>query len=257
MLQESSSLHHQKNVRGQKDPRLLVQQGRSNSRNYGSLAKKIFHLEDVSVRFDKLSALKNVQLSIESGEIVFVTGASGAGKTTLLRLLCGEISPSQGNIYFPQLENSRNPLFVSKVFQDLRIIPKWSCEENLMTAYDCSAYRSKKDFISDMNEMAKVLGFLDRMDLKMMHANGGLKQKVAIARALLTKPEVFIADEPTSSLDADNAQRIFDILNLYNTKKGMTVIWASHNKELVKRFTGRIVHLDQGKLVYSGHACFI
>lgn len=233
-------------------------QGRNHQHfsKHQSLRKNLFLLEDVSVKFDDYIALKNVKLNVEAGEIVFVTGASGAGKTTLLRVLSGELSPCSGQTFLSHIERPGS-IFVSKVFQDLRLIPQWSCFENLMTAYDSATYRSKKDFISDMNEMAKVLGFYDRMDLKISNANGGLKQKVAIARALLTRPEVFIADEPTSSLDADNAQRIFDVLNLYNTKRGLTVIWASHNKELVKRFTGRIVHLDNGKLVYSGHACFI
>lgn len=254
MLQQSSAFHGQKGHHKNKLGRQISRQGKSH-KSLG-LSKNIFQLEDVTVDFGKIVALKNVHLSIEAGEVVFVTGSSGAGKTTLLRVLCGEVRPTQGNAFGPtdQLGHS---VFISKVFQDLRLIPNWSCEENLMAAYDSSTYSSKREFVSDMNEMARVLGFSDRMELKISQANGGLKQKVAIARALLTRPDIFIADEPTSSLDADNARRIFDILNLYNTKKGMTVIWASHDKEMVKRFTGRIIHMDQGKLVYSGHACFI
>ena len=223
----------------------------SNILNHGTL----FELSEISVNFGKLKALDRVQLKIQQGEIIFLTGASGAGKTTLLRLLCGEIEPNDGIIRRP-IDFHKN-VFLSNVFQDLRLISKWSLKDNLFAAYDPNAYRSKKEFISDMNEMAKVMGFYDRLDLKVMHANGGLKQKVAIARALLTKPDVFIADEPTSSLDVDNAGRVFDILNLYNSKKSMTVIWASHNKDLIRRFTGRTVHLDQGKMVYTGHACLI
>jgi cell division transport system ATP-binding protein len=134
---------------------------------------------------------------------------------------------------------------------------KYTCEENLMFAYDSSLYESKSEFIKDMQELSRILGISDRLKLKVNEANGGLKQKVAIIRSLLTRPDVLIADEPTSSLDTDNAQRLFDILNLYNIKRGMTVIWATHNKELIKSFSGRIIHLDQGRLVYSGHACFI
>ena len=134
---------------------------------------------------------------------------------------------------------------------------KYTCEENLMFAYDSSLYDSKNEFMKDMQELSRILGISDRLKLKVNEANGGLKQKVAIIRSLLTRPDVFIADEPTSSLDTDNAQRLFDILNLYNVKRGMTVIWATHNKELIKSFSGRIIHLDQGRLVYSGHACFI
>ena len=95
------------------------------------------------------------------------------------------------------------------------------------------------------------------MHLALDKANGGLKQKVALVRALLAKPEIIILDEPTGSLDVDNARKVYEVLSYYNMKKKLTIIWASHNRELVKKFTGRIIHLDSGKLVYTGHACFI
>ena len=79
---------------------------------------------------------------------------------------------------------------------------------------------------------------------------GGTGVGRAIATALL-------ADEPTSSLDKENSYRLFEILNHFNHKKGLTLVWATHNKELIKQFPGKIAHLDSGRLVYSGHACFI
>ena len=106
-------------------------------------------------------------------------------------------------------------------------------------------------------ELARILGVNNRLDLKIKNANGGLKQKIAFMRALLTRPDVLLADEPTAALDFENARKMFDILNLYNVKQGLTVVWATHNKELAKKFTGRMVHMDKGKLIYSGHACFI
>ncbi len=216
----------------------------------------IFFLEDVSVEFGEIRALKNVQLSVDKGEIIFVTGASGAGKTTLLKVMSGLEEPTSGKIYNPT-NSGKKSLYISNVFQDLRLMGKYTCEENLMFAYDSSLYQSKNEFITDMQELARILGIRDRLHLKVNDANGGLKQKVAIIRSLLTRPDVLIADEPTSSLDTDNARKLFDILNLYNVKRGLTVIWATHNKELIKSFTGRIIHLDNGRLVYSGHACFI
>lgn len=216
-------------------------------------AEVLFQLQDVSVLFDSIWALKNVQLNIVRGEVLFITGASGAGKTTLLRLLSGELAPSSGRV----LRVDPKHCFMSQVFQDLRLMLDRTCEENIMMSYDPALYSKKKDFLRDMSELCRILGVTDRLNLKMRNANGGLKQKVAIIRSLLTKPDVFIADEPTSSLDAQNAKKIFDILNLYNVKRGLTVIWASHNRELVKSFTGKIAHLDAGRLVYSGHACFI
>lgn len=222
-----------------------------------SITGPIFYCEDVSVQFGEIRALKNVQLTIEKGEVIFLTGASGAGKTTLLKILSGLQVPTSGKIIRPTLPKQKKALYISHVFQDLRLIGKFTCEENFMFAYDSDLYESKAEFMKDMNELSRILGISDRLHLKVNDANGGLKQKVAIIRSLLTRPDIFIADEPTSSLDLDNTQRLFDILNLYNIKRGMTVIWATHNKDIIKSFSGRIIHLDQGRLVYSGHACFI
>ncbi|TDP55172.1 cell division transport system ATP-binding protein [Bacteriovorax stolpii] len=217
----------------------------------------IFYCEDVSVQFDEIMALKNVQLTIERGEIIFLTGASGAGKTTLLKVLSGLQDPTSGRVIRPEKGSGKKSLFISNVFQDLRLMGKYTCEENLMFSYDSSIYANKAEFVQDLNELARILGIKDRLHLKINDANGGLKQKVAIIRALLTRPDVLIADEPTSSLDIDNTRRLFDVLNLYNVKRGLTVVWATHNKDLIKSFTGRIIHLDNGRLVYSGNACFI
>ena len=237
---------------------MMFQQNTTQSRGFKSQTtlnrnlSNLFFLEDVTVDYGGKKALRNVQLSIEKGEIIFITGVSGAGKTTLLKVLSGEITPTSGQVRIP----NRN-IFISQVFQDLRLMGRMTCRDNLMMSYDSSVYSNKAEFLQDLNELSRVLGIKDRLDLKVNDANGGLKQKVGIIRALLSRPDVFVADEPTSSLDSDNAQKLFDVLNLYNVKRGLTVIWASHNKELVKKFTGRILHLDNGKLVYSGHACFI
>ncbi len=222
-----------------------------------SVTGPVFYCEDVSVEFNEIRALKNIQLTIERGEIIFVTGASGAGKTTLLKLLSGLQEPTSGKIIRPGFFSGKKNLYVSNVFQDLRLMGKYTCEENLMFSFDSSIYKDKAEFIQDMHELTRILGIKDRLHLKINQANGGLQQKVAIIRSLLTRPDILIADEPTSSLDTENARRLFEVFNLYNAKRGLTVIWATHNKELCKSFTGRIIHLDNGRLVYSGHACFI
>ena len=228
-----------------------------NMKNSTTQKGPIFYCDDVSVQFGDVMALRNVELKIERGEIVFVTGASGAGKTTLLKLLSGIQDPTYGKMIRPNFFEGKKNLFISNVFQDLRLMGRYTCEENVMFSYDSSIYASKAEFMQDMYELARILGVKDRLNLKINDANGGLKQKVAIIRALLSRPDVLIADEPTSSLDNDNTRRLFDVLNLYNAKRGLTVIWATHNKDLIKSFSGRILHLDNGRLVYSGNACFI
>ena len=211
----------------------------------------LYHLKDVSVQFGAITALENIELKIELGELLFITGVSGAGKSTLLRVLGGEQHPSSGQVV------RKKQIFISKIFQDLRLLVNESCEKNIFQAYDRSIYKNKAEFRRDMEEFVELLGFADRLHLKVRLANGGLKQKVAFVRAMLTKPDVILADEPTASLDYDNAKKLYDILNIYNLKKNLTVIWASHNKDLVRKFTGRIVHLEKGRLIYSGQSCFI
>lgn len=199
-------------------------------------------------------ALSAINLTVQMGEVVFLTGPSGAGKTTLLKLMGKSIDPSSGQVNYHTDPKSH---FIGKVYQDLRLIPGNTCEKTLDQAYDRSIYKSKKLFLSDRNELCRILGISDRLKLKIKEANGGLKQKVAIIRALLTKPSILLLDEPTSSLDLSNAKKLYELLSFLNLKRGITVVWATHNKDLVKSFSGRIVHLEKGKLIHSGHACFI
>lgn len=214
---------------------------------------KIFSLEGIGVSFGSNFALKNIDFNLHRGEIVFLTGVSGAGKTTLLRVLAGHIEPDEGRANFYM----KNKIFTAPVFQDLRLIDHLNCAQNLELIYDPMLYRNQEEFQRDMMDLCKFLGIAKKLNLKIKDANGGLKQKVSFIRALLSRPDVILADEPTAALDFDNARRIFEVLNLYNVKQGLSVIWATHNKELAKKFTGRMVHLDRGKIIYSGHACFI
>jgi len=225
------------------------QAGKSNHQNY------LFHLDNLTVEYGKLRALKSVQLTIYPGEILFLTGPSGAGKTSLLNVLGGHLTPTSGKVILPQQRSSKH--FVATVFQDLRLLQKKSIEDNLFMTYDASLYNGKNEFYRDLEDLSKLLGVYDYLGHKIEDCNGGLKQKVAMIRALLAKPTALLADEPTSSLDKDNSYRLFEVLNHYNHKKGLTIVWATHNKELIKQFPGKIAHLDQGRLVYSGHACFI
>lgn len=213
----------------------------------------LFHLENIAVQFGNISALKSVSITVNPGEVLFVTGKSGAGKTTFLNILSQDINHSSGKMISPDLKDT----FVAQVFQDLRLMDNRTCEENLWVSYDSKIYKNKNEFHQDMLELCNVLGVKDFLQLKIKDANGGLKQKVAMIRALLSKPQVLLADEPTAALDKESAMKLFEILNFYNVRRNLTVIWASHNRDLVKQFPGKIVHLDSGKLIYSGHACFI
>lgn len=213
---------------------------------------QLYQLNNVDLSYKGVKALNNVTFNIAVGEITFITGKSGAGKTSLLNILSGDLKADKGKVNLPSKK-----IFVSQVFQDLKLFNNLTVEENLWYAFDKSIYKSKNEFHKDMMELASVLGITDRLSLKIKDANGGLKQYCAILRALLAKPEVLLADEPTAALDNESSLKLFELLNFYNVKKNLTIIWASHNKDLVRQFPGKIVHLESGKLIYSGHACFI
>lgn len=214
----------------------------------------VMSLENASVQFTKIKAIDSISINITRGEILFVTGASGAGKSTLLNVLAGQLAITNGKSYL--LYKNTN-LFVARIFQDLQLIPNMTCYENLEIAYDSSIYSSRKNFNDELIELCRVVGVDKFLNEKIQNLNGGAKQKIATIRALLTRPDILIADEPTCSMDNESASKLFDIVNYYNTKRSLTVIWATHDRELVRTFPGKILHLDQGRLVYSGHACFI
>ena len=226
---------------------------RKNTRtNRGDIQSPVLHLQNVSVRFGQIWALKNIDISVEKGEFLFLTGVSGAGKTTLLKVLAGDWSPTEGRVHHPYSQQ-----MITKVFQDLRLVESLNCMDNLKLTYDSHIYHSQKEFLDDLKQLAKIFHIDDHLHIKVKNANRGLKQKTAILRALLARPEILLADEPTSALDKDNAFQLFDLFNFYNTKRKLTIIWASHNRELIRQFNGKIIHINKGRLVHMGHTCFI
>lgn len=228
------------------------QRQQNNSQSLNSfLQSHVISLKGLGLRFGKLEALKNIDLEFKLGELVFLTGPSGAGKTSLLRILNQEIKPTTGQIDF-----SSN-LFTAPIFQDLRLLESSSVVDNLYLAYGSIESQTIQEFEKEMQTLLKIFGLSDSRDTKLKNINGGSKQKIGIIRTILTRPEVILADEPTSSLDMDNTLRLFDLFSQIAYKRKTTVIWATHNRELVNKFNGRVVHLDRGKLIYSGNASFI
>ena len=219
----------------------------------GPSGGQVIFLDGVSVDFGGFKALESIQVSVRAGELLFITGPSGAGKSSLLRVISGELVPTTGRRVGP----SRDQLFAGQVFQDLKLLAGETVEENLLWAYDSEAWDNFKSFSSQLKDLSKFLEFEHQLSCPVGKVNGGLRQKVALARAILSKPDMLLLDEPTAHLDIRNAQQIFEVVNFYNSKRALTVVWASHDRELVRKFNGRIIHLEKGRLVYSGHACFI
>jgi cell division transport system ATP-binding protein len=200
-------------------------------------------------------ALRDLSLTIDKGEFLFLTGSSGAGKSTFLRLLLREALPSEGSIKVAGRQlNDLSPKQVQSyrrtigfVFQDFRLIPRFTVFENVAFVMRvlgvALAVRQRKTF-----QVLKWVGLQHRMNALPEELSGGEQQRVAIARALVNDPQLILADEPTGNLDPDLSLEIMNLFREINAR-GTTVVVATHDRELIRRVGRRAVTLDHGRVV--------
>lgn len=216
----------------------------------------IIQMSGVSKSYDNgVSALKDINISIEKGEFVFLIGQSGAGKTTFIRLLFREELPTAGQIMLGGRSISRLSRKevsvlrrnIGVVFQDFKLLPNLSVFENVafaMRVTECA----KNDIFQRVPEVLELVGLSDKRDALPAQLSGGEQQRVAVARAIVNKPMVLIADEPTGNLDPENSWGLMKLLNEIN-KSGTTVLVATHAKDIVDVMRKRVLVLEKGKLV--------
>ena len=200
-------------------------------------------------------ALRDLTLTIDKGEFLFLTGSSGAGKSTLLRLLLREDLPSEGELTvlgrnLKMLRPSQVQTFrrsVGFVFQDFRLIPRFTVFQNVAFVMRVLglpvATQQRKTF-----QVLKWVGLQHRMNAYPEELSGGEQQRIAIARALVNDPQLVLADEPTGNLDPDLSLEIMNLFREINAR-GTTVVVATHDRELIRRVGRRSITLDHGKLV--------
>ena len=200
-------------------------------------------------------ALRDLNLTVDKGEFIFLTGPSGAGKSTLLRLLLREDVPSEGELKVlgrdlislkpAQVQSYRRS--VGFVFQDFRLIPRFSVFQNVAFVMRVLglplATQQRKTF-----QVLKWVGLQHRMNALPEELSGGEQQRIAIARALVNDPQLVLADEPTGNLDPDLALEIMDLFREANAR-GTTVLVATHDRELIRRVGRRAITLDHGRIV--------
>jgi cell division transport system ATP-binding protein len=200
-------------------------------------------------------ALENVSFKVEKGEFVSIVGKSGAGKTTLLKLLLKEEEPTSGRIFFKGIDIAKIgtkhlPAYRRKigvVFQDYKLLPSKNTYENIAYALEVIG-ASDEEIKRDVPIVLEIVGLKERMKNFPHELSAGERQRAAIARALIHKPEVILADEPTGNLDLYNTSEIIKLLLKIN-EIGTTVILATHNKEVVKMVKKRVITLENGKII--------
>ncbi len=199
--------------------------------------------------------LRDVSLSVERGEFVFLTGPSGAGKTTLLRLLFGAEHPSRGQIVVAgrnvsRLSSASIPELrrqIGVIFQDFKLLPERTVFENVGITLEIAGL-PRRELRARTWSMLRRLGLGHRLDNRPRALSGGEQQRVAIARALVNDPPLLLADEPTGNLDPDLALDIMDIIADAHAR-GTTVIVATHDPSLLERYPHRRLLLESGRLV--------
>ncbi len=215
----------------------------------------MIHLENVSKVYPNgTEALKNITLDISKGEFVFIVGPSGAGKSTFLKLLIREEKASFGKISV----NGRDLMTIRKgripylrrtmgiVFQDFRLIDKMNVFDNVAFAMRAIG-EPEKAVRKRVAAVLKIVGLEGTENRRPRELSGGEQQRVSLARALVNKPEILIADEPTGNIDPELSFEIMKMLVAIN-RRGTTVIVVTHEHELVRTFGGRVIRIAEGEL---------
>ena len=202
-------------------------------------------------------ALDEINLVLGPGEMAFLVGPSGAGKSTLLKLINREIRPTSGQVWVDgipahAIRASRIAELrrrVGVIFQDFKLLPRLTAMENVTFALQVGDLRVSDDEASERaTDALEAVGLADRGDAFPHQLSGGQQQRVAVARAVVAKPALLIADEPTGNLDVATSWEMMDLFADI-AAFGTTVLIATHNVEIVRRLQRRVVTLVQGRLV--------
>lgn len=224
----------------------------------------MLEVNDLKKTFDNGSpALKGINLKIKKGEFVSILGPSGSGKTTLLRSINGLETTTGGEIYFDKiLVNNKTIQKVQKktgmIFQEFNLVNNLTALNNVLTGLLNESNKflslfyifSKKQKIDALKSLETV-GLLDKSYNRSDELSGGQRQRVGIARAIIKKPILLLADEPVASLDPKAANLILSLLKKINQEYGTTILCNLHQVDLAKKYSDRIVGLMDGKVVFD------
>lgn len=212
---------------------------------------QFFHVS--KIYSGNVHALNDITFQVNRGEFVFLTGPSGAGKTSLLKLIYCEERPTQGEILvnginISRIKPSQIPYLrrnIGIVFQDFKLLKDLTVFENVAFALEVTGVRGK-ELRRRAWKTLRMVGLLDKMDEMPLKLSGGEQQRVAIARALVHNPPILLADEPTGNLDPEITLDIINLMNNFSAS-GTTVVIATHNTDLVRKYSKRVIRLLKGE----------
>ena len=215
----------------------------------------MIEVKNIHKSFGDLEVLKGVNLTVQKGEIVAIVGKSGAGKTTLLQIIGTLDQPTQGEVLINgerlmtkgerELAAFRNK-HIGFIFQFHQLLPEFTALENVCIPA-MIAREKESDYKARAVQLLTELGLKDRMNHKPNELSGGEKQRVAAARALMMKPDIILADEPTGSLDEKNKKELSELLQKLRKEYGQTILLVTHDKELAS-IADREIEIVDGRI---------
>ena len=200
-------------------------------------------------------ALTSINLTVDKGEMVFIVGQSGAGKSTLFKLINRKELPTTGEVWVgrksvPDLKKSEIPIFrrnVGMIYQDFKLLPNKTTFDNIAFALEVIE-ASRREILRQVPAVLELVGLRDKGKAYPHELSGGEQQRVSLARAIVNRPIVLMADEPSGNLDQETSWGIMDLLVEIN-RRGTTVLMATHNKDIVNRMRRRVIALEDGKII--------
>ena len=222
------------------------------------MSTPIVRLQGVSVFQKKKLVLTNVNITIHNGEFVYLIGNTGSGKSSLMKMIYAELPLVDGSgevcgfslstISSKKLPYLRRHLGI--VFQDFQLLDDRTVEENLKFVLKATGWKDKKKIEARILEVLDEVGLVSKLKVMPHRLSGGEQQRIAIARALLNRPDIILADEPTGNLDPETSNGIMRLL-FSISETGRTVIMATHNYNLIHKFPGRIIKCENGMVIDS------
>ena len=212
-------------------------------------------IKNLNKEYNNILAVKNINFTINKGSIVGLLGPNGCGKTTTIGMMLGLIKPTSGTVFING-QNIENENYRTKILEKVNFISpyvelpkKLTVEENLKVYGKLYGVNNLQDKISDLMKQLNLFEFKKR---KTGELSSGQKNRVSLAKALINEPEILLLDEPTASLDPDVGDYIRTYIESFASKKGTTIILASHNMSEVERLCNEVMMMKNGKIIDKG-----
>ena len=214
----------------------------------------MIQVSNLSKSFDNIQAVKDINFSINKGEIFGLLGPNGAGKSTTINMMSTILKSDIGNIHINGNDIKQNPnvckQLIGVVPQEISLYDEFTAFDNLM--FWGSLYKvPTKELKQKITDILELIGLSDRKDDLIKTYSGGMKRRINIAAALLHKPEILFMDEPTVGVDPQSRNKIFEVIETLN-KQGITIIYTTHYMEEVERLCNRIAIMDAGRIIAQG-----